>query len=330
MRAAVLTDYGPPKVLRVEEVDKPTPGPDEVLVRVHASTVTAGDTELRTMKVPWLFEIPLRLWLGLLRPRRLMIPGMEVAGVIDAVGASVARFAVGDAVFGGTGMGFGGNAEYVCVPAGGTMCIKPAALSFAAAATVPIGGLAALGYLRRGGIAQGQRVLVRGASGSIGTFAVQLAKHFGAHVTGVCGPESLERVRSLGADEVLDYTAQEWTENGELYDLIVDVVGRMSVLRCLKSLTARGSYVRCTIPGAWEVLQALWVRVASRKRVVLGDAGESIEDLAFLGGLLDEKKIETIIDRRYSLEGIVEAHRYVETGQKQGHVVVTLRPADES
>jgi NADPH:quinone reductase-like Zn-dependent oxidoreductase len=324
VRAVVLTAYGPAEGLELQEVDKPVPGPGEVLVRVHAATVTAGDSELRTSALPWLFWVPLRLWMGLVRPKPNTVLGMEVAGVVDSVGEGVERFGPGDEVFGATGLGFGAYAEYVRVEAEGILAIKPDEVAFEQAVTVPVGGIAALGYLRKGGIAGGKTVLVRGASGSIGTYAVQLAKHAGAHVTGVCGTEGLARVQALGADVVIDYTTEDFTENGVTYDLMLDVVGRMSISRCLRSVKPGGTYVRGTIPGVWELLVALWAKLTSRKRVVLGDAGDSVEDLVSLGELMAQGELEAVIDRRYPLEETADAHRYVETGHKQGHVVITV------
>jgi len=322
MKAVVLTAYGAPESLQLREVDRPAPKEGEVLVRVHATTVTAGDTELRTLRLPWLFSIPLRMWMGWSKPGTIL--GMELAGVVAAVGEGVEQYQVGDAVFAAAGTGFGAYAEYACVPTSGLITTKPEGLGFAQVAAVPIGGLAALNYLRKGGVGRGKRVLIRGASGSIGTFAVQLAKHFGAHVTGVCGPKGVARVRQLGADEVIDYTEADFADSGLTYDLILDVVGKMPIRRCLGALEPDGTFVRGTVPGLGELLRALWTRVTSRQRVVLGDAGGTAEDLAFLGGLLEAGELETVIDGRYPLERIADAHRYVETGHKQGNVIIEV------
>ena len=329
MRAVVLTAYGPADSLEVRDVPDPTPRAGEVLIRVVATTVTMGDTELRSLSMPWLFSLPLRMWLGFGAPRPGTILGMELAGVVEAVGEGVVGFQVGDAVAGASGMGFGTYAELVCAPADRLLVHKPDSVSFAVAATAPTGGLAAVGYLRKGRIEQAKTVLIRGASGSIGTFAVQVAKHRGAHVTGVCGPDGVERVRGLGADVVLDYTQRDFTESDETYDLMLDVVGRMPISRCLRAVAPGGTYVRGTVPGVWELLVALWFNLTSRKRVVLGDAGESVEDLRALMGLLESGQVESVIDRTYPLEQIVDAHRYVETGHKQGHVVVTVARDDD-
>jgi len=328
MRAAVLAAYGAPEGLQLQEIDKPEPKAGELLVCVHATSVTRGDTEIRAFDLPWLFRIPLRIWLGLFGPKPNTIMGMEFAGIVESVGAGVDRFEPGDAVFGPTGMGFGAYAEYVCVSADEVIAKKPECVSFEQAAAVGIGGLAALGYLNKGRVHDAKKVLIRGASGSIGTFAVQLAKHFGAHVTGVCPTDSVQRVEQLGADVVIDYTRQDFTENGETYDLILDVVGKMSISRCLRSLSRSGCYVRGTVPGLWEVLRTLWATMTSRKRVVIGDAGESTEGLVFLAGLLETGELETVVDRRYPLEQIAQAHRYVEKGHKKGNVIITMVPGE--
>jgi NADPH:quinone reductase-like Zn-dependent oxidoreductase len=324
MKAVLLTGYGPPEVLQLQEVDRPLPAAGEALVRVHHTTVTAGDCELRALALPWLFQIPIRLWLGVFKPKPKTILGMQLAGVIEAVAEGVDTFEVGDAVFAATGMGFGAYAEYVCVPVDGMITKIPTGVSFEQSACLPVEGLAALGYLRKGGIDTAKSVLVRGASGGIGTFAVQLAKYFGAHVTGVCGAEGVDRVRALGADVVIDYTQKDFFDNGVAYDLILDVVGKTPISGCVRSLSAEGAYVRGTVPGLWEVLESLWYAVTSRKRVVLGDAGESVGDLVFLRDLLRQGVLESVVDRRYPLEAAAEAHRYVDGGHKQGHVVIEV------
>lgn len=311
-------------MLRQVDIDRPRPGPGECLVRVCCTSVTAGDAEIRSSSLPWLFWVPIRLWLGLFKPKPGLVPGMEFSGEVVELGEGPQRFAVGDAVFGASGMGFGAYAEYLCVPAESLVIAKPEALSFEDAAGVAVGGLAAFGYLRKGGVETANKVLIRGASGSIGTFAVQLAKRFGAEVTGVCGPDGVERVRGLGADRVLDYTQADFTDTSERYDLILDVVGRMPVRGCMDLLTAEGAYVRGTIPGFVEVLLALWYRVSGAKRFVVGDAGDALEDLTALGTLLGAGEVTSVVDRVFALEDIVEAHRYVDGGHKQGHVIVRV------
>jgi NADPH:quinone reductase-like Zn-dependent oxidoreductase len=329
MKAAVLERYGDADGVRVREVAVPVPKADELLVRVHTTTVTMGDTELRTMRLPWLFQLPLRLFLGLFGPRAGTVLGMELAGVVEAVGSDVTGYAIGDAVFGATRTGAGAHAELACLPVGGLVARKPAELAFAEVTALPIGGLEALGYLRKGGLAQGVSVLIRGSSGGIGTFAVQLARHLGAHVTAVCGPEGVEEATRLGADAVIDYTVRDWTDDEKRYDLVLDVIGRMPVRRCLARLTARGTYVRGSVPGVWEVLQALIVKVASRKRFVVGGGGGTAADLSWLAERVQAGELRTVVDRVHPLKEIAEAHRYVGHGHKQGHVLIEVAPMAE-
>lgn len=293
-------------------------------MRVACTSVTAGDCEIRALAMPWLFWVPIRLWLGWRRPKATTVLGMQLAGVVESVAPDVDRFEVGDSVFGATGMTFGSYAEHACVAASGLVAKVPDGVSLEQTVCLPIEGIAALGYLRKGGVETARTVLIRGASGSIGTFAVQLAKHYGAHVSAVCGPQGVERVRALGADVVVDYTQQDFLATTERYDLILDVVGKISIARCVGLLTAEGAYVRGTVPGLWEVLQAVGYAVVSRKRVILGDAGESAEDLKFLANLMRGGELEAVVDRRYPLEEMVAAHRYVEGGHKQGHVLIEV------
>lgn len=324
MRAAVLTAYGGPEGLILQDVARPEPNDGEVLVRVRATSVTRGDTEIRTFDIPWLFGIPMRLWLGLFRPKKDLVLGMEFAGVVEAVGAGVTTLGPGDEVFGPSGMGFGGYAQFICIPASGIIVRKPEGVSFADAAPLSIGAMAALGYLNRGNVRDARRVLIRGASGSIGSYAVQLAKRFGAHVTGICPPQSVELVRRLGADEVIDYTVRDFAATNERYDLMLDVVGATPIARCLSVLHDNGRYVRGSIPGLFEVLRSIWTRLTSSQRVIMGDHGESAEDLAFLVGLVESGELETVVDAVYPLEDIANAHDYVAQGHKQGNVVIEL------
>ncbi len=323
MRAVVLRSYGPPEALALVDLPVPEPRAGQVRVRVVATTVSMGDTEIRSMSLPGLFAVPIRLWLGLFRPRSDTVLGMELAGVVDAVADDVSSLKVGDRVFGAPEMGFGTYAELVCVQASALLPV-PEALDFATAATLPIAGLEAMGYLRRAGVDGPKRVLIRGASGSIGTFAVQLARRLGAHVTAVCGPGGVERVQGLGADAVLDYTRHDFDAGDARYDVMVDIVGKTPLRRCLAVLVDGGTLVRCTVPGLWEVLGALWTRITSRKRVRLGGGEGTRAELEALTGLVAAGEVESVIDRRYPLEAIVEAHRYVETGHKQGHVVLDV------
>ncbi len=328
MKAIVWTKYGPADVLQLQEVEKPTPKDKEVLIRIHATTVTAGDCELRDLKLPILFRLPMRIYVGLIKPTRITILGMEFAGEIESVGRDVTRFRQGDQVFGATGFGMGAYAEYICLPEEpevmeGVLIKKADNMSYEEAAAVPIGGLEALHFLRKANIQSGQKVLVFGAGGSIGTFAVQLAKSFGAEVTGVDSTGKLDTLRSIGADHVIDYTQQDFTKNGQTYDVIFDVVGRSSFSRCIRSLTQNGRYLLAN-PGLSQMIRAPWTSMSSNKKVIFGAASHKTEDLIFLKELIEAGKIKPVIDRSYPLEQIVEAHRYVETGQKKGNVVITL------
>jgi NADPH:quinone reductase-like Zn-dependent oxidoreductase len=322
MKAIVWTKYGPPEGLQLREVAKPVSRDNEVLIKVRASTVTAGDSELRRIKFPFLFGLAMRLFIGVRRPKRVIILGQELAGEIEAAGRKVTRFKTGDQVFGHTGFGFGANAEYKCLPETATLALKPANMTFEEAAAVPTGGLEALYFLRKANIKPRERALIYGASGSIGTFAVQLAKHFGAWVTAVGGPGSLELLKSLGADEVIDYTREDFSRSGQAYDVIFDAVGKSSFSRSVGALQPKGRFL-LTNPWLWTVARALWVTATSRKKVVLGASSGRSEDLHFLKGLIEAGKLRAIIDRRYPLERTGEAHRYVDTGQKIGNVAIT-------
>jgi NADPH:quinone reductase-like Zn-dependent oxidoreductase len=327
MKAIVWTNYGSPDVLQLKEIAKPAPEANEVLIKIHATTVTAGDCEARNLKMPILIRLPMRMYVGLRKPERITILGQEFAGEIEAVGKDVKRFNPGDQVFGTTGLGFGAYAEYICLPersAMGVLVTKPANASFEEAAAVPTGGLEALHFIRMGNIQRGEKVLILGAGGSIGTFAVQLAKYFGAEVTGVDSTSKLEMLRSIGADHVIDYTQEDFTRNGETYDVIFDVPGRSSFSGSIRSLKQNGRYLLAN-PGISHVLQRPWTSMRSGKKVLFGAANQTTEDLIFLRDLLEAGQIKAVIDRRYSLEQIVEAHRYVDTGHKKGNVVINVR-----
>ena len=316
MKAVVHDKYGPPEVLRLEEVERPVPKEDEVLVKIHASTVNRSDCGLRSAE----YFIS-RFFTGILRPKRKII-GSELAGVVEAVGAAVSEFAVGDEVF---GLKAGAQAEYVCVRESGPLAHKPAGMSFEEAAAVCDGAIIAMACLERADLRKGRSILVYGASGSIGTAAVQLAKHFDAEVTAVCNTKNLELVRSLGAETVIDYTQEDFTGNGETYDVILDAVGKHSFRRCRRSRKPGGIYSETDLGFLWHVpLLALSTRWIGDKRVTLAIPKYTKERVVFLKELIEAGEYRAVIDRSYPLEQVVEATRYVETGQKTGNVVLTL------
>ncbi len=324
MKAAVYRRYGPPEVVQIKNVEKPVPKDNEVLVRIHATTVSAADWRMRRA-VPFIVRFMSGFW----GPKKIQILGMEFAGKVEAVGKAVTRFGEGDQVFGSTGFKFGAHAEYACLPEDALLEIKPVTMTFEEAAAVLFGGVSALHFLRKAKIQAGQKVLIYGASGSVGVFAVQLAKHFGAHVTGVCSTANLDLVKSLGADEVVDYTREDFSRAGRVYDIVFDTVGKSGFSRSLKSLKRGGFYVRVggaerlsSIAG--DILRGMLVSITGVAKVIGGIAREAAGDLSFLKGLIEAGKLRTVIDRRYSLDEIAEAHRYVEAGHKKGHVVILL------
>ncbi len=315
MRAAVHERYGPPEVLRIDEVERPVPTEDEVLVRVHASSVTRSDCGVRSSEY-WFA----RVFTGLLRPKRT-IAGMEFAGVVEEVGGAVTQFSAGDEVFGIKG---GSNAEYVCVREAGVIARKPSELSFDEAAAIPDGALSALTMLPSLGPVAGKHIVVYGAAGSIGTGAVQVAKHLGARVTAVCATEQLELVRSLGADEAVDYLRADWTRQGT-YDGVFDAVGKSSFRKARRALKPGAAYVSADLGFMWHLpLLILATRWLGSRKAKLGIARYRQEDLVRLRELIDAGEYRPVIDRTYPLEDVVEATRYVETGQKTGNVVLLI------
>ena len=322
MKAATYRKYGPPEVLKIEDVTRPLPKDTEVLVRVRASSVTSGDARIRGFKDLGIFWLPMRLMLGLLAPRN-PVAGMEFAGEIESLGRAVTQFRACERVFGMTWL-HGANAEYLTIPANALITTMPDRLTDAEAAAVPFGALSALVFLRDlGRVQSGQKILVYGASGCVGVFAVQLAKHFGAEVTGVCSTTNVDIVKSLGADKVIDYKKEDFSKNGETYDLIFDTVGATSFSRCKRSLTSFGRHLFLT-GGLPQILQALWTSTRQGKRVVFGAPSNTRNDLLYIRGLIETGKLRPVIDRTYGLFEIVEAHRYVDTGRKKGSVVIAV------
>ena len=321
MKAVIYTKYGPADVLQLVDVEKPTPRDNEVLIQVCATSVTAADTMMRRGDT-----FLSRIVLGLTKPRkRFEILGTELVGIIESAGKDVTRFKKGDQVYGFRGFGTGVYAEYKCMPEKGSLAIKPVNTTYEEAAALVDGPTTALFFLKdRANIQRGDTVLVIGASGSIGTSAVQLAKYFKAEVTGVCSTANLELVKSLGADKVIDYTREDFTRNGETYNLIFDTAGKSSFSRCKGSLKENGRYLLTTGNMLTNYLQALWTSIAGNKRVIVGMSIEKTKSLIFIKELVEAGIIKPVIDKRYPLEQIAEAHEYVETGHKKGNVVITV------
>lgn len=326
MKAVVWTNYGAPEVLELQEIEKPTPKDNEVRIKIHATAVTAGDCEMRNLKFPALIRVPMQLYVGLQKPTRVKILGAYFAGEIEAVGKNVTRFRVGDAVFGTSGFQFSAYAEYICLPensADTVLITKPSNMSFVQAAPVPLGGLEALHFLRNANLQHGQKILINGAGGTIGTYTVQLAKNFGAYVTAVDSTEKLDMLRALGADEVIDYTQNDFSRDGKQYDVIFDVVLNSSFSKMFDALTKDGIYLM-TNPTLPKMLRGAWASRSSRKKVFFATTTPNVQDLTRLQEWIEAGKLTTVIDRVYPMEQIVEAHRYIEAGHKKGNVVLAI------
>jgi NADPH:quinone reductase-like Zn-dependent oxidoreductase len=328
MKAVIWTKYGSADGLQLQEVAKPTPRDNEVLIKVYAATASTPDTELRRLKLPLLFAIPLRLYIGFIKPTRITILGTEFAGEIESTGKDVTRYKPGDQVFGYTGLAMGTYAEYMCLAEkssgmAGVLAKKPVNMSYEQAAAVPFGGLEALHSLGKIDLQRGQKVLIVGAGGSIGTWTVQLARHYGAEVTGVDKPGKLDMLRSIGADHVIDYTREDFTKSGLTYDVILDTIGVSPFSGSLRSLKENGSYLNAN-PGVFGGIRSRWALKSSKKKVIPWTAGYTADNLLALKELIEAGGLISVIDRRYPLEQTAEAHRYVDKGHKKGNVVITL------
>jgi NADPH:quinone reductase-like Zn-dependent oxidoreductase len=336
MKASVYTEYGPPEVLQLKEVEKPIPKDNEILIRIYATSITYGDIVVRNFRdiSPGKFFMPLPFWLigkitlGIRKPKTTIL-GAELAGEVEAVGKDVKLFKQSDQVFGYLGQSMGADAEYRCMPEDGCVGIKPANMTYEEAAVIPYGALMAFELQRKVNIQRGQKVLINGASGGIGSGVLQLAKYYGAEVTGVCGTPRLEFIKSLGADKVIDYTKEDFTQNGETYDLILDVLGKSSFSRCKGSLKQNGRYV-LTAFKMRDLIDMLWTSVIGSKKVICVLLIAKPEDLISIKELIEAGKIKALIDRSFPLEQTAEAHRYVEEGHKKGHIAITVGHNDKA
>lgn len=322
MKAIVYERYGPPDVLRLTDLPKPAPKDNEILIRTRATTVTSGDWRVRSLEVPAGFGLLSRLALGISGPRQKILSS-ELAGEVESVGKNVTKFKTGDDVFAFPGVRMGSYVEYKCMPEDGPVALKPANVTFDEAAAISFGGTTALDFFRRGKLESGEKVLVNGASGAVGAAAVQLARHFGADVTGVCSSANMELVQSLGASRVIDYTKEDFTENDETYDVIIDTAGTAPFSRCRRSLK-EGGRLLVVLGRLSDMLRIPWVSMTGSRKIVAGTAVGRAEDLRYLANLAASGQFRAVIDRRYPFAQMVEAHRYVDTGRKRGNVVVTL------
>lgn len=317
MKATVYTQYGSPEVLQLREIEKPVPKDNEILLRIKATAVNSGDVRLRKAD-----PFAVRFFFGLRKPK-INVLGSVFSGEVESVGSGVRLFKVGDQVFGHTNMSFGAYAEYICVAEDGSLALKPSGITHNEAAVIPFGGVAALHFINKATIKPGQKVLVVGASGAVGSAAVQLAKSLGANVTGVCSTANIALVRSIGADKVIDYTKEDFTRNGDMYDVIFDAVKSISVSRSIKSLNKNGIMI-LSAAGISEMLQGVWISRISSKKVMTGVISHKAADILYIKELIEADKFKSVIDRTYSLEQIAEAHAYVEKGHKKGNVVIEV------
>mgnify|MGYP000954423252 CR=1 FL=1 len=318
MKAIIYEQYGSPAVLKLKEVETPLPKDNEVLIRVHATAVNSGNIRLRKAD-----PFAVRFVFGLLSPK-IPILGVVLAGEIVTVGKNVKLFKAGDKVYGKTGMDFGAYAEYKCLPENAVLAIKPANLTYEEAAAIPFGGTTALFFLRKANISSGQKVLIYGASGAVGTSAVQLAKYFGAEVTAVCSTGNVAMLQSLGADKVIDYSKEDFSKSGDNYDIILDTVGKSPFKGSVRSLKKNGKYIRVVHMALGPILKGIWISMTSSKKVIGGQIKETAENMVFLNGLIESGKLKAVIDRTYPFEQIIDAHTYVEKGHKKGNVVITV------
>ena len=330
MKAITYTEYGSPDVLQLREIAKPEPKENEILIRIRATRVNYGDMLARKFgsvttkefNMPGIFLLPTRLEFGIRKPKKYIL-GSEFSGEVEAIGKNVKRFKVGDAVFGYRGPSFGTYAEYLCMPESGLVTLKPTNMSFEEAALIPYGALTALSHLKKVNIQPGQKVLVNGASGGIGSAGLQLAKYFGAEVTGVCSTAKLDFVKSLGADKVIDYTKEDFTQNGETYDLIYDILGKHSFEKCQSSLTSTGILLYASFKTK-QLIQMWQTSKSTGKKVICTLSSETPDDLNFVKELVEAGKLKTVIDKRFPLEETAEAHRYYESGKNTGNVVISV------
>jgi NADPH:quinone reductase-like Zn-dependent oxidoreductase len=327
MKAIVCLHYGSPDELQFCDVPQPSPTDNQVLIKIYKATVTMGDCEIRAFRIPVLFWLPLRIILGFTKPKPGIF-GQEFAGVVESIGKNVRGIKVGDSVFGPTTIRLGAYAEYICIPEAYLMTFNPQKMTYTQAATIPTGGLNGLHFVRVANIQRGEKMLINGAGGGIGTYALQFAKALGAHVTCVDRDIKLETLRKLGADVVIDYAQADFTKNGKLYDVIIDVVGKNSFSGCLKSLNPKGRYVLGN-PSLSGMIRGLWTSWTSDKKVIFQMADYKKENLLHIKNLIEEGKLAPVIDKCYTLEHVPEAHRYVDAGLKAGNVVITMAGSDE-